>query len=166
MLTTLDVDNTPLRKWFGYQVLTGIGIGPGFQTGVLVVQTVLPQDMVPVGVACVQFFQALGGAVFVAVAQTLFQNGIIDGVARLGFDGRAFINSGANEIEQVLARLDRLGLRKPVLEAYMTGLRHTFFISVAAAACAFFCILGLEWKSVKKSPYGRARAKEAPALPA
>ncbi|RDA88050.1 hypothetical protein CP532_5287 [Ophiocordyceps camponoti-leonardi (nom. inval.)] len=161
MLTTLDVD-TPLRKWFGYQVLTGLGIGAGFQTGVLVVQTVLPQDMVPVGVACVQFFQALGGAIFVSVAQTLFQNGLIQGIAaaNVGVDGRAFINSGASEIKDVLIRMNRLDALVPVLDSYMTGLRHTYFISVACAGCAFFCVLGLEWKSVKKSPYGRKGTKE------
>ncbi|PFH60975.1 hypothetical protein XA68_18448 [Ophiocordyceps unilateralis] len=161
MLTTLDID-TPFGKWFGYQVLTGLGIGAGFQTGVVVIQTVLPQDMVPVGVACVQFFQALGGAIFFAVAQTLFQNGLINGVdaAKLAIDGRVFINSGASEIKQVLARLDRLDALVPVLGSYMTGLRHTFFISVACAGCAFFCVLGLQWKSVKKSPYGRNRPKE------
>ncbi|RCI15765.1 hypothetical protein L249_2752 [Ophiocordyceps polyrhachis-furcata BCC 54312] len=162
MLTTFDVD-TPLRKWFGYQVLTGLGIGAGFQTGVLVIQTVLPQDMVPVGVACVQFFQALGGAIFVAVAQTLFQNGLIDGIAAadVAVDGRAFINSGASEIKDVLIRMNRLDALVPVLDSYMTGLRRTYFISVACAGCAFLCVLGLEWKSVKKSPYGQKGTKEA-----
>ncbi|RDA93910.1 hypothetical protein CP533_4521 [Ophiocordyceps camponoti-saundersi (nom. inval.)] len=167
MLTTLDID-TPMRKWFGYQVLTGLGIGAGFQTGVLVIQTVLPQDMVPVGVACVQFFQALGGAIFVAVAQTLFQNGLIEGIAaaNVGVDGRVFINSGASEIKDVLVRMNRLDALVPVLSSYMTGLRHTYFISVACAGCAFLCAIGLEWKSVKKSPYGRKGTKETMAMSA
>ncbi|PHH90310.1 hypothetical protein CDD83_3984 [Cordyceps sp. RAO-2017] len=165
MISTFDLD-TPLRQWFGYQVLAGLGIGAGFQIGVLVVQTVLPQDMVPVGTACVQFFQALGGAIFISVAQTLFQNGLIDGLraADVGIDGRVFINSGASEIKQVLARMGRLDALDSVLRAYMTGLRHTYYISVACAACAFFAVLGLEWRSVKKGPDGQKK-EATPAVP-
>ncbi|UNI22564.1 hypothetical protein JDV02_008441 [Purpureocillium takamizusanense] len=162
MITTFDVD-TPLREWFGYQVLAGLGIGAGFQIGVLVVQTVLPQEMVPVGTACVQFFQALGGAIFVAVAQTLFQNGLIDTIneEKIGIDGRAFINSGASEIKHVLERMGRVDAFDAVLKAYMTGLRHTYYISVACAALALLMCLGLEWKSVKHGPEGQK--KEEPA---
>lgn len=162
MITTFDVD-TGLPAWFGYQVLAGLGIGAGFQVGVLVVQTVLPQEMVPVGTACVQFFQALGGAIFVAVAQTLFQNGLIDSIQKdnLGIDGHVFINSGASEIRQVLEQMHRLDAYDAVLRAYMTGLRHTYYISVACAACAFLMVLGLEWRSVKKGPESQKKETAA-----
>ncbi|KHO01780.1 MFS toxin efflux pump (AflT) [Metarhizium album ARSEF 1941] len=162
MITTFDVD-TPLRQWFGYQVIAGLGIGAGFQIGVLVVQTVLPQGLVPVGTACVQFFQALGGAIFVAVAQTLFQNGLIDalGKDKTGIDGRIFINTGASQIKHVLERLGRLDALDRVLAAYMTGLRHTFYISVACAGCAFLAVLGLEWRSVKHGPDGKQRQQRS-----
>lgn len=164
MITTFDLD-TPLREWFGYQVIAGLGIGAGFQIGVLVVQTVLPQEMVPVGTACVQFFQALGGAIFVAVAQTLFQNGLIDTLAKddIGIDGKVFINSGASQIKHVLEGMGRVDALQPVLEAYMKGLRHTYYISVACAACAFLAVLGLEWRSVKEGPNGGKKKAAAPA---
>ncbi|PNY23344.1 HC-toxin efflux carrier TOXA [Tolypocladium capitatum] len=158
MITTFDVD-TGLPAWFGYQVLTGLGIGAGFQAGLLVVQTVLPQQMIPVATACVQFFQAFGGAIFIAVAQTLFQNGLIDSLQKdnLGIDGHVFINSGASEIRHVLEQMHRLDAYDAVLKAYMLGLRHTYYISVACAACAFLMVLGLEWRSVKKGPEGQKR---------
>ncbi|PNP42125.1 hypothetical protein TGAM01_v202469 [Trichoderma gamsii] len=156
MITTFAV-HTPLKEWFGYQVLAGLGIGAGFQTSVLVVQTVLPQEWVPVGTACVQFFQILGGAVFVAVAQTLFQNGLIDQLAKdnTGIDPQLFINSGASEIKSVLAGIGRLDALETVLEAYNLGLRHTYYISVACAALAFVCSLFFEWRSVKKGANGK-----------
>lgn len=163
MITTFDVD-TPMREWFGYQVLTGLGIGSGFQIGVLVVQTVLPQEWVPVGTACVQFFQAFGGAIFIAVAQTLFQNGLIDKINadNIGIDPRIFINSGASEIKQVLEGLGRVDALDAVLEAYMTGLRNTYYISVACAGAAFLCTLGLQWKSVKHGPDGKKKEAGPP----
>lgn len=164
MITTFAV-HTPLKEWFGYQVLAGLGIGAGFQASVLVVQTVLSQEWVPIGTACVQFFQVLGGAVFVAVAQTLFQNGLIDQLEKdnLGINPQLFINSGASEIKSVLAGIDRLDALDAVLEAYMLGLRHTYYISVACAGCAFLCCLGFEWRSVKKGPDGKKR-EIAPAM--
>lgn len=153
LITLFDLD-TPLKEWFGYQVVAGLGIGAGFQIGVLVVQTVLPQDLVPVGTACVQFFQSLGGAIFIAVAQTLFQNGLLDTLAEdnIGIDGRIFINSGASQIKHVLERMGRVDALESVLKAYMKGLRNTYYISVACACCAFVAAACLEWRSVKKGP--------------
>ncbi|KAH6605661.1 mfs toxin efflux pump [Trichoderma cornu-damae] len=164
LITTFAV-HTPFREWFGYQVIAGLGIGAGFQASILVVQTVLPQEWIPVGTACVQFFQVLGGAVFVAVAQTLFQNGLIDQLEadNIGINPQIFINSGASEIKSVLAAIGRPDALDAVLEAYMTGLRHTYYISVACAASAFLCSLGFEWRSVKKGANGK-KPEMAPAF--
>ncbi|KFH46342.1 putative HC-toxin efflux carrier-like protein [Hapsidospora chrysogenum ATCC 11550] len=165
LITMFDV-HTPMREWFGYQVVTGLGIGSGFQIGVLVIQTVLPQEWVPVGTACVQFFQAFGGAIFIAVAQTVFQNGLIDKIraGNLGIDPTIFINSGASEVKDVLEGMGRLDALDAVLEAYMKGLRNTFYISVACAGCAFFCALALQWKSVRKGPDGKEKKNDIPAM--
>jgi hypothetical protein len=162
MITTFDVD-TPLREWFGYQVLAGLGIGAGFQASVLVVQTVLPQEWIPVGTACVQFFQAFGGAIFVAVAQTLFQNGLIDSVAEknIGIEPTLFINIGASEIKDTLTKMGRADAIAPVLESYMQGLRHTYYVTMACAICAFISCLFFQWKSVKHGPNGKVSAAVA-----
>lgn len=161
MISTLDVDS-PMREWFGYQVIAGLGIGAGFQIGVLVVQTVLPQDWVPVGTACVQFFQAFGGAIFVAVAQTVFQNGLIDYLDKhdTGLDPRIFINTGASEVKKVLKEMHREDALNTVLKAYMSGLRNTFYITLACACGAFVACLFLQWKSVKKDADGNDKKAE------
>ncbi|KAI5464625.1 major facilitator superfamily domain-containing protein [Mariannaea sp. PMI_226] len=165
MISTLDI-HSPLREWFGYQVIAGLGIGAGFQVGVLVVQTVLPQDWVPVGTACVQFFQAFGGAIFVAVSQTVFQNGLIDHInsSNIGLDPRIFINTGASEVKEVLKKMGREDAFETVLKAYMAGLRNTFYISVACAAAAFLACCCLQWKSIKKDAQGNDKKAE-PVVP-
>ncbi|KPM35540.1 hypothetical protein AK830_g11049 [Neonectria ditissima] len=165
MITTLDVDS-PLREWFGYQVIAGLGIGAGFQVGVLVVQTVLPQEWVPVGTACVQFFQAFGGAIFIAVSQTVFQNGMIDHIetSDIGIDPRVFINAGASQVGEVLKKMGREDAFDTVIAAYMSGLRDTFYVSLACSACALISCCFLQWKSVKKDADGNARKAE-PAVP-
>ncbi|KUI69640.1 Putative HC-toxin efflux carrier TOXA [Cytospora mali] len=160
MITTLTLDS-PLRAWFGYQVLAGLGVGVGFQLAILVVQAVLPREDIPVATACVQFFQSLGGAVFVAVAQTVFQNGLVEGVVRdvPGLDPDVLINSGASQVRSVL---EGLGLEEyvgVVLEAYLVGLRNAYYISVACAAGAFCAALGLSWVNIKRKK-GVGRGEE------
>jgi hypothetical protein len=151
LITTFNL-TTPLSRWFGYQVVTGLGTGVGFQVSLLVVQNTLSQELVPQGTACVQFFQSLGGALFIAVAQTVFQNGLIDGVRRDApqLDPTVFINSGASSIPEVLAAMGQSDALQAVLTAYMSGLRNTYYISAAAAAAAFVVALGLEWKKIEK----------------
>lgn len=151
MITTFSLDS-PIRVWFGYQVLAGLGVGVGFQLGILVVQAVLPQEDIAVATACVQFFQSFGGAIFIAVAQTVFQNGLVDGIRRdvPGLDPQIFINSGASQVRQVLASMGMEQYTTAVLTAYLTGLRHAYYITVACAAAAFFAVSGLSWINIKK----------------
>lgn len=159
LITTFDLD-TPMREWFGYQVLAGLGIGAGFQIGVLVVQTVLPLEEVPVATAVVQFFQSFGGAIMIAVAQSLFQTGLVNGVATRvpDLDPSIFINAGADQVRSILTQMGRADVIDAVLESYMVGLRHTYYVTVACAAAAFVACLGLQWKSVKKEGKGPAVA--------
>ncbi|KAI0164198.1 major facilitator superfamily domain-containing protein [Xylariaceae sp. FL1272] len=143
---------THLSRWFGYQVITGLGTGVGFQIPVIVVQNTVSQDLVPQGSACVQFFQVLGGALFIAVAQTVFQNGLINSLRKKApqLDPTTFINSGASDIREVLAALGQSSALDTVLTAYLQGLRNTYYISAAGAAGAFLAGLGLQWKKIEK----------------
>lgn len=160
MITTFGLDS-PIRVWLGYQVLCGLGIGVGFQLGVLVVQNVLPPEDIPVGTACVQFFNSFGGAIFIAVAQTVFQNGLISGVEKSvpGLDPQIFINSGASQVRQILKDMGMEQYTNAVLTAYLDGLRNTYYITVACAVAAFFAALGLSWISLKRSKQGTPRQR-------
>ncbi|ESZ94686.1 hypothetical protein SBOR_4937 [Sclerotinia borealis F-4128] len=160
LITTFSL-TTPISKWFGYQVITGIGIGVGFQGGVLVVQTVLPLVDVPVGTACVSFFQSLGGALFISVCQTLFQNGLKFGIEERApqLDPQLFLHSGATEIRQLLTQLNQEEALEAVLQAYTTGLTHCYWVTTACAICSFVAACGLDWKSVKKG-HGQEKERE------
>ncbi|PVH89679.1 MFS general substrate transporter [Cadophora sp. DSE1049] len=160
LITTFDT-HTPFAQWFGYQIITGAGIGVGFQGGIVVVQTVLPLSDVPVATACVSFFQTLGGALFIAVAQTLFQNGLLSGIEKYSpsLPSQLFLRSGATQIREILKELGQEGELENVLRAYVDGLRGTFWITAACAIAAFFCCVGLEWRSVKDG-HGQGGGKE------
>jgi MFS family permease len=159
LITLYDV-HTPLGQWFGYQVLAGAGIGVGFQGGIVVVQTVLPLADIPIGTACISFFQTLGGALFVSVAQSIFQNGLAEGISEYtDLDPKIFLHSGATQIRVILKEMDREDALEGLLKAYVLGLRHCFYIAVACAIVALFAACCLEWKSVKKANQGGKKAE-------
>jgi Fungal trichothecene efflux pump (TRI12) len=143
--------HTPLGKWFGYQVLTGAGIGVGFQGPMLAVQTVLPLEDVPIGTACVMFFQTLGGALFISVGQTVFQNGLVRGTRQFtpDIDPKLLLNAGATMIRSVLQRIGKLNELANAIEAYMVGLKDAYRVTIACSAVAFLAACFLEWRSVK-----------------
>jgi hypothetical protein len=151
LITTYNID-TPFAKWFGYQVLAGSGIGAGFQGGIVVVQTVLPLVDVPVGTACIAFFQSLGGSIFISVAQSVFQNGLTTGIDKYttGINPQLFLHSGATLIRPILTEIHREDALEGILQAYVLGLTHCFTITVACACAAFVAAACLQWKSVKK----------------
>ncbi|KAK3901108.1 major facilitator superfamily domain-containing protein [Staphylotrichum tortipilum] len=164
MVTTFGLDS-PLRIWFGYQVIVGLGIGVGFQVGVLVVQNSVSHEWIPQATACVQFFQSMGGAIFIAVAQAVFQNGMTSGIERNvpGVPPQIFINSGASQIPQVLEQLNATQYTTQVLTAYLDGLRQSYFITVGCSAAAFVAACGLSWKKIQKQKAAPAAGEEAAA---
>ena len=148
---------TSFGKWFGFQILAGTGVGVGFQTPLLAVQTVLSLEDVAIGTACVMFFQSLGGALFIAVAQTVFQNGIIRGTREFApaLDPYILLKAGATEIRDVLARMGMQDQLEGALKAYMVGLTATFRVTVACTAAAVVAACFVEWRSVKEEEVKR-----------
>ncbi|KAJ5438482.1 major facilitator superfamily domain-containing protein [Penicillium daleae] len=152
LITLYDID-TSTGKWIGYQIVVGAGVGAGFQVPMTAVQTVLKPEDIPVGTAAVMFFQTLGGALFIAVGQSVFQNGLISGVVKYApnVSPAAVIGAGATEMRHVLTQLGQLDQLDGVIKAYMSGLRDAYRVSLAIAVVAFVASLFLEWKSVKKA---------------
>jgi hypothetical protein len=145
-----------------YQVFAGLGVGVGFQGGILVVQTVLPMADVAIATACVSFFQQLGGAIFIAVCQSLFQNGLVNGLQKYApqLDAQLFLHAGATDIRPLLAATNQTDALDSVLQSYVDGLTHTYWVTTACAIAAFFAASGLEWKSVKQGGGAEVKNEE------
>ncbi|PLB49198.1 putative MFS toxin efflux pump [Aspergillus steynii IBT 23096] len=146
LLSTFEVDSGH-PVWIGYQAMLGIGVGTGIQQHMLVYQAVLPPVDVPTATAIGMFLQTLGGAVFVSVAQNVFNNQLRTNLHTMAphVDSDKVISAGATMLRKVVDKVDLDG----VLRAYSDSITHTFYISVATAAMAFFAALGVQWISVK-----------------
>ena len=146
LLTTLKVDSGH-SMWIGYQALLGIGIGLGMQQTMICAQTALEPKDVPVGLALVIFSQTLGGAIFISVAQNVFQNQLLANLAKYAPTQNAgeVIAAGATMIRSLF---DGEVLHS-ILLAYNDAVTQTFYVAVAMSALSVIGPIFIEWLSVR-----------------
>jgi len=146
MLYTLTVSSSS-GQWIGYQVLAGLGCGAAVQIPFIAVQVVTTEKDMPTANALVFFFNSLGGAVSLAIAQNVFINGLAENVPKYApeVDPSVVIGAGATFVRQIVPVESLPG----VLEAYTKAITGAFLISIVVGGVAFGISLGMEWKSVK-----------------
>jgi hypothetical protein len=148
LCTTFKV-NTGSGPWIGYQIIIGVGAGVGFQQCINALQTVLPLHDIPVGIAIITFAQSLSGALFISIAQNVFQNRLVANLTRNApnVNPDFIIEAGAANLADRLPK-DTLS---SVLYAYNIAVTQTFYVSVATAALSFIGAGLVEWKSMRRS---------------
>lgn len=146
LLTTLE-PNSGSAKWIGYQAMTGIGAGMGMQLPTIVVQAAVQEADIPVATTLVVFSQSLSGAIFISIAQNVFQNRLVANVRKLvpNIDPAVIVRVGATKLRETFP--DNLHM---VLQAYNNAVTQSFYIAVAMSALSIFGALCLQWISVKK----------------
>ncbi|RAO64648.1 uncharacterized protein BHQ10_000660 [Talaromyces amestolkiae] len=158
LLTTFTT-TTGHSKWIGYQVILGLGIGMGMQQSSVAAQTILERKDVPTGASIMMLAQSLGGSIFLAVAQTIFTNGLSDNLRTevQGPDAPDIINSiiaaGATGFRS-LPELTSENLAA-ILSAYNKALTNTFYVCVGLASASIIGALATEWVSVKKQKHDK-----------
>ncbi|KAJ5466645.1 Efflux pump roqT [Penicillium diatomitis] len=148
LCTTFHV-HTNYGAWIGYQVIIGIGAGVGFQQCYNALQTVLSSTDLPVGISIITFSQSLSGALFVSIAQNVFQNRLVLNLTRYAssIDPAVVVQAGASNLAGKIPR----SLLPSVLAAYNLAVTQTFFVCVAMALVSFLAACLVEWKSMKKA---------------
>ncbi|KAF1841066.1 MFS general substrate transporter [Cucurbitaria berberidis CBS 394.84] len=146
MLYTLKV-GSPAGQWIGYQILAGIGAGAGVQIPFVAVQVVTSEKDMPTANACVMFFNSLGGALSISIAQNIFVNTLSKEIPKYvpGFDPKIIAKAGATNIRKVVPP----ELLPGVLHGYNNAIVTAFILAIATSSIAFFVSLGMERKSVK-----------------
>lgn len=146
MLYTLKVDS-PAGRWIGYQILAGIGAGASVQIPFVAVQVVTSEKDMPTANAMVMFFNSLGGAISISIAQNIFVNSLSKEIPKYApqVNPQLVIKAGATFVRQVVSPQYLPG----VLVAYTNAICNAFIVAIATGALAFFASFGMEWKSVK-----------------
>lgn len=146
LLYTLRVDSST-GKWVGYQLLCGFGAGAGVQIPFISVQVVLNSKDMPTGNAIAIFFNSLGGAIAISIAQNIFSNGLSKYLPIFAPDvsPSLVMKAGATYLREAIPESKLPG----VLLAYMKSLDEAFVIPIAVGGIATICACFVEWKSVK-----------------
>ncbi|KAI9644894.1 hypothetical protein NHQ30_006922 [Ciborinia camelliae] len=154
---TLQV-NSDAGRWVGYQLICGFGAGIGVQIPFIAVQVVLSTKDMPSGNAIAIFFNSLGGAVSISIAQNVFSNGLVKYIPQYAPEVNPDLvyNAGATHLREVINPADLAG----VLLAYSKALDQSFVLAIAVGGIATVCACFVEWKSVKgkKINHGAAAA--------
>ncbi|CAO1604832.1 hypothetical protein XANCAGTX0491_008372 [Xanthoria calcicola] len=125
-LLSLLSPTTPTSQWIGYQILLGIGRGFGLSVPILALQNnSLSKAHIPIAMSILVFCQNFGGAVMVALSQTIFTNSLRDSmVAGDGLDGSP--------------------------EAYSIALDRIFYLCAGVAVTSWFFSWGMGWTDVRE----------------
>lgn len=147
LCTALKVDSGH-PQWIGYQAILGIGAGLGFQQCINALQTVLPLQDISIGIAIITFAQSLSGAVFISIAQTVFENRLVASIAEHApkVNPDALIKAGATNLSERVSK----DILPSVLNAYNVAVTQTFYVSVAAAILSFVGAGLVQWKSMRR----------------
>ncbi|KFZ04166.1 hypothetical protein V502_10359 [Pseudogymnoascus sp. VKM F-4520 (FW-2644)] len=139
---------SPMREWFGYQVISGIGFGIGVQIPFFAIQVVLDAADIPVASALIAFCQSLGGTVGAAIAQNVFQSSLVRNLKKIpGIDVDSVVTAGgAGVVDAVPAPL--LGAAR---DAYNNATTSAFLVAVASAGVCFVASMGMEWRTIPKT---------------
>ncbi|KAH8203347.1 hypothetical protein TruAng_002442 [Truncatella angustata] len=149
LLSTLTIDNSPLRKIIGFEFLASAGFGLAVQQPLVAIRNVLVAEDMPMGNALFVFSQAFGTVVGLAITQVIFLSTL---KARLGSrlpddQVAAIIEMGAGSVNQNPPELAPF-----VAASYGDSTQNALYLSVASAGLSFVCGWLLEWKSVKREP--------------
>jgi MFS family permease len=147
LLTTIKtrtalVDVLVMTGFFGFAG------GIGFLSPQSAVQMALPKDDASIGLSIILFAEQFGAALFVAVAQNVFQT-------RLGSNLHAVLPSlNATSIESVglngLRTLVEPGDMGKVLTAVDQSVAQTWYLAVALSCLTIIGSATMEWRSVKE----------------
>lgn len=105
------------------------------------------------GTSAMVLSQSMGGSIFLAVGQNVFQAKLIEELASRvpDLDPQIVIEHGATGLRTAISEQFGSKTAQGVLEAYNLGLRQCFFVSIIISGLALFAALGMEWISVKIS---------------
>ncbi|KAJ9297656.1 hypothetical protein DTO271G3_4431 [Paecilomyces variotii] len=147
-LMTTFLPSTGAGPWIGYQILMGTGRGSVLQMPITAIQNLLPAQDVAIASSQVFFFQYLGGAIFLAVGETIFTNSLRSSLQTYApkVDAQTIINAGASGVRTTAPSADLAD----VLLAYNHALVHTFYLALGGSAASFLTSFGMGWQRIPR----------------
>ena len=148
LFTLLRVD-TDTGRWVGFQLLFAIGSGLGLQQPLVTAQAVLPLEEIGPGTGVMMFAQLGGAAIFVSVANNVFAQNLVSGIAALRLDGvdpDSIVQLGATQLRQIVPPQDV----EQVLVVYNAALVKAYQVGLIVSCISVIGPAGMKWVALKK----------------
>lgn len=160
LFTTFRPD-TGHPAWIGFQVLYGLGIGCGLQGPSLAVQTLMPREDVPIGMAALFLSQQMGGAITIPIAQNLFVNALAKNVKNIPDLQLPDIRTlGATQLRDFVTDATLL---QRLVEAHNASLRNVWIVCLVTVCLLVLPLSIIERKNINKVAAQQKAAKAAAA---
>lgn len=113
----------------------------------IAVQNTLSDESNAIALSLLVFMQTFGGAIFLAIAETIFSQKLAAGLSRYAPDVNAALvqAAGATGFEDVVEASQVRGVRM----AYNSAVRVEFYLAIASAALALIVCWGMGWRNIK-----------------
>ncbi|ORZ19085.1 major facilitator superfamily domain-containing protein [Lobosporangium transversale] len=146
-LLTLFHEDTSRGELIGYLFLVGLGIGFSMQTVMLAIQSSVETKDMAVATATATFFRTVGSVFGVAIAGTVFNNGVKSNLDPL-ID--KFPEVEKVMVDSYLAPTFGSDLEAQILHAYMLALRQAFLVCIPFMGLAFVFSLLIKHHKLRK----------------
>ncbi|KAK8081415.1 MFS general substrate transporter [Apiospora saccharicola] len=151
-LTTIDT-TTPTPVWVAFMVINGLGIGMAQQLPYTALQAVLEPEDVATGNAIAVFSYQLGGALGVALGQTLLLAKLATAVpshTHGAVSAPQVISAGATGLGQIAGSSAEAETLRALRSAYAEAVRDPLILALAAACLAFPFAAAMERLNIKR----------------
>ncbi|KAH7103874.1 transporter [Auriculariales sp. MPI-PUGE-AT-0066] len=156
LLYTIDAETAHARV-IGYQILLGVGVGGALQNTIIAIQAEYAdrEHMVPQTTAIVSWGQLLGGIIGIAIAGTVFSNGLVHHFPpELSLEARIKVSQSVTAIFTLPE-----DQKKMAIDAYIKAIDQVFLIGVPGgffATCSALFIRNWNLKERSKLQSGKA----------
>lgn len=124
---------------------------------IAVQNAVSPTDVSP-AMATLTFSQTFGGAIFLALAEVIFAEGLREKIPQYAPTASAerVIGAGATGFRAVVTDEQLFG----VLKAYAKSIGEIFYMAIGLGAVAVIVSFGIGWKDIRKNGQGKKGDEE------
>ncbi|CAK7265194.1 hypothetical protein SEPCBS57363_001456 [Sporothrix epigloea] len=158
LLSTLS-PTTPASRWIGYQIVVGAGRGMVFQAPFLAIQHAVSPNQVSVAVGLLSFGQNFGGALWLTVANAVFENTLKKQLRQNApkVDPGVVLAAGATAFRKVVPTTSVPG----VILSYAKSVDRVFYMALGLTLASLVSSFGLGWVDIRKHQPGAAGQKKA-----
>ncbi|KAI8627248.1 putative gliotoxin efflux pump [Xylariaceae sp. FL1651] len=142
LFTLLD-EQTSTVRWIGFQIVLGVGVGLCLTIPLLLSQVVVKTKDVSTATPFIIFSQSLGSAFLLPVAQSVFQNELLQALRRFvpDLDPLVVLSAGANS--EAIASFPKAS--RGIIQSYNSALQSSFVIGVPFAGVALLVSFFMPW---------------------